>query len=205
MNHLLDNWMNHHPPVRPTNCSRLKTSRLLTIVLIVCCALNVQAFSESDVVDHHHQPPHFETHEISENKNQPTASNQNDQVNNLANSKSESSVNLATSEERANSNLAVASGNSLPTAADQLNPRFELPPAQFSNSRQSSSVSVQPNALETALSGYGQVRKSPQFPTDSSSYGNEGNSNAATAAAINYQRQPQMISVLSGGASLHQR
>lgn len=186
--------------------SRLKSNNILLIVisLIVCCTF-VQALNELEV--EHLQPPHFETHEINDQKNQ--ATNQNDQLNvNLVNSKSESSTNndertsltdLQSSSVVSTSSSSSSSGN-LP-AADQLNPRFELPPAQFSNSRQSNALQQPPNALEAALSGYGQVRKSPQFQSDSSSY--SSNTNANNVA--NYQRQPQqMISVLSGGASLHQ-
>lgn len=141
------------------------------------------------------QPASFETHELIENKNVELSSN----IQNESNQgKSESPVNLINQQDSLLTTLN--NGGNLP-AADQLNPRFELPPSsQFPSSR-TSNAGLSANALETALSGYGgSVRKSPQFPTDSSSY----TSNAPASLAANYQRQPQMISVLSGGASLHQ-
>lgn len=161
-----------------------RTVVLLTIASIVCCSGSVQAFTELAKLED--QPTHFESREIGESLPQVAATSE------------------ARGPKEQPTHFETRSGGNLP-AADQLNPRFELPPSQFPNSRQLGGG--QPaNALETALSGYGSsVRKSPQFPTDP--YGsNAGSLNSPAGGSVppNYQRQPQMISVLSGGASLHQ-
>ena len=171
--------------------SRLKSKNILLTITIVCYLTNVQAFTELA----NDQPIHFETHEIDENNK--LTNNNNDQF-----IKNESPVSLMTNEVR---NLESLTSNI-------ERPTFELPPSQFTNRQSSNSNLQQPaNALETALSGYGQspVRKTPQFQSVTgvdSPFNSNINSNLnSQSIPTNYQRQPQMISVLSGGASLHQR